>query len=74
MELRHPYVLQYICQLTAILHQMQQPQMLTPQLMLSTLEQLRLEVGIGGPLSELLMDIIHEYMTDTWWKDLLHYL
>ena len=53
---------------------MQHPSMITPKLMLSTLEQLRLEIGIGGPLGDLPMDVIAPYLTECWWKDLLLYL
>jgi hypothetical protein len=74
MEIRHPYVLQFLRQLGAVLHQMQHPTMVTPQLMTATLEQVILEVGIGGMLADIPWEHTQEYMTDTWWRDLLVYL
>ena len=74
MGLKHPFILQYIHQLSALLHQMRHATMLTPQLMISTLEQVRLEIGIGGELSDSPMEAAFAYMTDSWWKDLLYYL
>jgi hypothetical protein len=53
LEIRYPYVLQFLRQLGAVLHQMQRPTMITPQLMIATLEQVMLEVGIGGMLADI---------------------
>ena len=74
LAFKHPFVLQYIRQLSALLHQMQHPSMLTPQLMLATLEQVVLEIGIGGPIGDIPMPVVSCYMTESWWKDLLVYL
>jgi hypothetical protein len=54
MEIQHPYVLQFLRQLGAVLHQMQHhPTMITSQLMTTTLEQVMLEVCIGGMLANI---------------------
>jgi hypothetical protein len=74
MEIRHPHVLQFLRQLGTVMHQMQHPTMITPQLMITTLEQVMLEVGIGGMLADILWDHVREYMTELWWRGLLVYL
>ena len=65
LAFKHPFILQYIWQLSALLHQMQHPSMLTPQLMLATLEQVVLKIGIGGPICDIPMPVVSCYMTES---------
>jgi hypothetical protein len=73
MGLRYPYHNQFLKQLLVAVGQIQHATV-TSSLLLASAKQLKLEVGFPGVLANIPYDTVGDYMTLTWWKDLLVYL